>query len=98
MTNDFYILLATPQEALDYYEYKLGVIAFLDANELGSENLQSPKIPVVDIFELERRAINPNPNPGNQIPALPSPNILNQLPPVVSQETYGFNLDNIVID
>jgi hypothetical protein len=97
-TDNLCVLIATPQEALDYYEFKLGKKVWLDGNEIGVEAIQSPNIPSYDIFEMERRAltVNPNPIPINPAPQLPPPMPSQVLPE--RRELYGFNLENIVTD
>ena len=96
-TNNFCILEATPKEALDYYEYKLGQHCLLDSNEIGNENIQASVIEEVDIFEMEKKALNTI-NPVNQQPLPPPPNFNMYNPNINGQETYGFNFDNIVTD
>jgi hypothetical protein len=95
-TDNLYILVASREEAVDYYEFKLGREVWLDGNEMGVENIQSNSIPSYDIFEMEKRALNVNPNPINVTPQLPPPVPSQVLPQ--STELYGFNLDNIVTD
>ena len=97
-TDNLYTLVATPQEAIDYYEFKLGRKVWLDSNEMGVESVQSPSIPSYDIFEMEKRAlnVNTNPIPINTPPQLPSPMPRQVLPQ--RTELYGFSFENIVTD